>query len=219
MNIAESAAAFVLGDPQEAYYTQHQDSRINIHAPEWIPSAARQSAFDSSMAEAMRDLTHATACARHAQKIAEDATTAAKIATDAAFSASESVRKAANIVRDLQRMYDYPVLPVQRMPVGAVRAAPSAVPSSTVRAITAAIRAVPAPARVVSPIPAAAPFAATATEPKKVQQNNFRGENKTLSTSPIVPPVKLLRGTKDCFEKQQGRPCKPNNGKPCKYCK
>lgn len=92
MNIAESAAAFVLGDPQEAYYAQHQDSRINIHAPEWVPaSVAYQNPLDFQIAEAKRNLTHAFACARHAQKIAEDATIAAKIATDSAFSASESV--------------------------------------------------------------------------------------------------------------------------------
>ena len=244
MNIAESAAAFVLGDPQEAYYTQHQDSRINIHAPEWIPtsvpasvqaSVAYQNPLDFQIAEAKRNLTHAFACARHAQKIAEDATIAAKIATDSAFSASQSVEKAASILRDLQRMYDYPVLPVQRTSVSAVNTGPlrgeagassdgpSPVPSATVRAISAATRAVPITARVARPIPIVAPKTIPATGSQNVSQNISqkvqRDENKPPSTSPIVAPVKLRRGTNDCFNKQQSLPCKPYNGKACRYCK
>jgi hypothetical protein len=232
MDIAESAAAFVLGDPQEAYYTQHQDSRINIHAPEWIPtsvpasvhaSVAYQNPLDFQIAEAKRNLTHAFACARHAQKIAEDATIAAKIATDSAFSASQSVEKAASILRDLQRMYDYPVLPVQRTSVSAVNTSLSPVPSATVRAISAAIRAVPITARVARPIPIVAPKTIPATGSQNVSQNISqkvqRDENKPPSTSPIVAPVKLRRGTNDCFNKQQSLPCKPYNGKACRYCK
>jgi hypothetical protein len=204
MNIAEIAAELVLTDhpsrypppglsivsqqsvyfpsSREAYYAPPPDSNINIHAPEWVPqSVQRQTLIDSSMEEAKRNLTHAYAFAKHAKKIAEDATNAAKMATDAAHSATESVEKAAKIVRDLQKLYDYPVLPAKEIPV------------STVRAIFTAAR--------VAPPPVAS-----------------RDGNKT-PTSPIVAPVKLRRGTKYCFEKQQGRPCKPNNGKPCKWCK
>lgn len=220
MNIAESAAAFVLGDPQEAYYAQHQDSRINIHAPEWVPaSVSYQNPLDFQIAEAKRNLTHAFACARHAQKIAEDATIAAKIATDSAFSASESVEKAASILRDLQRMYDYPVLPVQRTSVSAVNTGPSPVPSATVRAISAAIRAMPVTARVTARIARPIPIVAPPTIPATVSQKVQRGGNMPPSTSPIVAPVKLRRGTNDCFNKQQSLPCKPYNGKACRYCK
>jgi hypothetical protein len=234
---------------QPEIYDPTQVADMNAYAPEWVPPAvARQSFLDFSIDEAKRNLTHAFACARQATKIAEDATIAAKIATDAAISASESVEKAATNLRDLQRIYSYhaqemPVIAARAVPTSLARPIPAhtvhtvpiavarpipahvarAIPAATVRAIYAAPHVIPAAAskQTISAAPKHAISAATkhaisaAARPMPASS----GGSTALSASPIVAPVKLRRGTKDCFEKQEGRPCKPNNGKPCKWCK
>ena len=207
--------------PQEDYYVPDQRAIMKIHAnaPEWVPSpVAQQSLLDSSVDEAKRILTQAFAFARRAKDVAEEATNAAKIATDAASSAFESVEKAANIVRDLQRMNVREARSILPGTASAILTAARSLPAAT-RPLPAATRPQPAATR---PQPATTRPVLVATRIMPVVAsltNSSAGGARAPLISPIVAPGKVRHGTKDCFEKQQGRPCKPNNGKPCKWCK
>jgi len=177
-----------------------------------------------------------------AAKIATDAAISASESVEKAAANVRDLQRIYSFHAREQSIQEMPVIAARVVPPSVARPIPAhtarAVPTSVARPIpahtardvpTAVARPIPAhtaravPTSVARPIPAATvraiSSAAHGTSVTVRPMPASSGGSTEISASPIVAPVKLRRGTKECFEKQAGRPCKPNNGKPCKWCK